>query len=150
MIWLRCDAFGKILEVDIALILIELLLSLLDGTDLLHGDGAIVERVLSGTWIVLSSSFDIVLILSLLGSCIAPCRPLGLFLSQLDRGIVRPRTQWLCEEFMCFIVRLTLVRVQVLPIFIPCVVSERRRCPGSLSIRTTVNFNWTATISHRT
>ena len=88
IIWLGRNAFGQILEVDIALILTKLLLCLLDGIDLLHRDRSVVERVLSGTWIVLTTGFDILVILSLLGSCTAPGRALSLFLSQLDGGIV--------------------------------------------------------------
>ena len=130
IIWLRGDAFGQILEVNIALILTKLLLCLLDGIDLFHCDRAIVERVLSGAWIVLSTCFDIVVILSLLGTCTAPCSPLSLFLSQLYGGIVSSRTQRLREEFMCFVVGLPLVRVQVLSVFVPGVVCERRRCLG--------------------
>ena len=87
-IWLRCYAFGQILEVDIALILTKLLFCLLDGIDLLHRDRSIMERILSGTWIVLSTGFDILVILSLLGTSTAPGRSLCLFLGQLDRSIV--------------------------------------------------------------
>ena len=84
IIWLCRDAFGQVLEVNIALIFTKLLLCLLDGIDLFHRDRAIMERVLSRTWIVLSTRFDIVVILSLLGTCTAPCSPLSLFLGQFD------------------------------------------------------------------
>ena len=84
IIWLCRDAFGQVLEVNIALIFTKLLLCLLDAIDLFHRDRAIVERVLSGAWIVLSTRFDIVVILSLLGTCTTPCSPLSLFLGQLD------------------------------------------------------------------
>ena len=80
IIWLRGDAFGQILEVDIALILTKLLLCLLDGIDLFHRNCAIVERVLSGTWIILTTCFGIIVILSLLGTRTAPGCSLSLFL----------------------------------------------------------------------
>ena len=130
IIWLRCDALGQILEVDIALILTKLGLCLLDGTDLFHRDSAVVESILSGTWIVLTTSFDIFVILSLLGTCTAPGCSLSFFLRQLDRGVVSSRTQWLREEFMLCVVRLTLVRVQIESVFVPSVVSEWRGSPG--------------------
>ena len=88
IIWLCRDAFGQVLEVNIALIFTKLLLCLLDGIDLLHRDRSVMERILSGTWIVLTTGFDIIVILSLLGTCTAPCSPLSLFLGQLDGGIV--------------------------------------------------------------
>ena len=122
IIWLCCDTLSQVLEVDIALIFTKLFLCLLDGIDLLHRDRFVVESVLAGTWIVLSTSFDIFVILALLGPCAAPCRALSLSLGQLNRGVVGSGTQWLREEIVRCVVRLPLVSVQFGSVFVSGVI----------------------------